>query len=187
MDRFQVYFVCTGNRCRSPFAEAVFGSLTANLPVDVGSAGTLESRPAHVPAEMRRVGRSYGLDLSRHRSTPLTGVDLSRADLVLGFERGHVESAMAEAAAPFENTFTLPEMIRLLGHIAVPGELDPVLRGRAMVAEANQMRGGRPRLFKWQEMADPFGGSRREFERMAAAVASLCEMLVAGLFRRKAA
>jgi protein-tyrosine phosphatase len=187
MDEFRVFFVCTGNRCRSPFAEAAFASLTANLPVSVGSAGTLESSPAPVPVEMRRVARDYGLHLSDHRSRPLSIVDLSGADLVLGFERGHVEGAMAEAGAPFWSTFTLPEMIRLIGQMPVPTETDAVLRGRAMVAEANRMRGGRPRLFRWQEMADPFGGSRREFDRMAATVASLCEMLVAGLFRRKAA
>ena len=78
-------------------------------------------------------------------------------------------------------------MVRLLGQMPVPAEIDPVRRGRAMVAEANKLRGGRPLLFRWQEMADPFGGSRRDLERMAATVASLCEMLVAGLFRRKAA
>ena len=187
MDRFQVYFVCTGNRCRSPFAAAVAASLTGNLPVTVSSAGTLESTPQPVPAEMRRVGRNYGLDLSGHLSTPLSRVDLSGADLVLGFERGHVESAMADAGAPFTNSFTLPEMVRLLGQITVPSEMNPVVRGRTMVAEANRLRGGRPRLFKWQEMRDPFGGSRREFDQMAATVASLCEMLVAGLFRRRAA
>ena len=187
MDRFQVYFVCTGNRCRSPFAAAVSASLTANLPVTVSSAGTLESIPQPVPAEMRRVGRDYGLDLSEHLSTPMSRVDLSGADLVLGFERGHVESTMADAGAPFANSFTLPEMVRLLGQITVPSEMNPVVRGRTMVAEANRLRGGRPRLFKWQEMKDPFGGSRREFDQMAATVASLCEMLVAGLFRRRAA
>ena len=136
---------------------------------------------------MRRVGRDYGLDLSGHLSTPISRVDLSGADLVLGFERGHVESAMSDAGAPFTNSFTLPEMVRLLGQITVPAEMNPVLRGRAMVAEAYRLRGGRPRLFKWQEMKDPFGGSRREFDQMAATVASLCEMLVAGLFRRRAA
>ena len=187
MDKFQVFFVCTGNRCRSPFAQTMFAGLTANLPVVVASAGTLESPPAPVPPEMRLVARDYGLHLSEHRSTRLSSVHLGGADLVLGFERGHVESAIAEAGAPFASTFTLPEMIRLLGNMPVPHETDPVLRGRAMVAEANRLRGGRPRLFKWQEMADPFGGSRREFDRMAATVASLCEMLVAGLFRRKAA
>jgi protein-tyrosine phosphatase len=187
MDEFRVYFVCTGNRCRSPFAAAVAESLTANLPVRVSSAGTLESISRPVPAEMRRVGRNYGLDLSAHLSTPLSQVDMTDADLVLGFERGHVEVAIAEGGAPYSGTFTLPEMIRLLGPVPVPGGLDPVRRGRAMVAEANRARGGRPRMFKWQEMQDPFGGSRREFERVAATIASLCEMLVAGLFRRRAA
>jgi len=187
MERFHFFFVCTGNRCRSPFAEALVSSLTYNLPVAVGSAGTIEASPAHVPAEMRLVARAHGLDLSRHNSRPLSAVDLSGADLVLGFERDHVEGAITDAAAPPEATFTLPEMIRLLGRIPVPVETDPILRGRAMVDAANGLRGGRPRLVGWHELADPMGGSSREFEIMASTLASLCEMLVARLFRRKAA
>ena len=187
MERFHVYFVCTANRCRSPFAQAVLASLTANLPVAVGSAGTLEAVPAPVPPEMRRVAHDYGLDLSEHLSAPLSVVDLSGADLVLGFERDHVEAAMSEAGASPDVTFTLPEMIRLLAHMPAPVKTDPVLRGRALVAKANRLRGGRPRLSRWQELHDRVGGSKREFDRMAATVASLCEILAARLFRRKAA
>jgi hypothetical protein len=39
---FEVVFVCTGNRFRSPLAAALFGRATAGLPVSVSSRGTLD-------------------------------------------------------------------------------------------------------------------------------------------------
>ena len=64
-------FVCRGNICRSPFAEAYAKLKLGSLGVrtfEISSAGTypVEARP--VPEPARQASRSYGVTLDSHRS-----------------------------------------------------------------------------------------------------------------------
>jgi protein-tyrosine-phosphatase len=93
---YRILFVCTGNTCRSPMAEAVFAHLMppALRPhVDVISAGThaLPGSPATAPAVAAVAAR--GLDLRAHRSQVLTAPLVRSADLVFGMEPEHVDAA----------------------------------------------------------------------------------------------
>ena len=88
----QVLFVCTGNICRSPLAEALLRrDLKARgFPeIDVGSAGTgaWDGAPASEGAYL--VGLERGLDLSAHRARLLTRELVESADLVLTMARHH--------------------------------------------------------------------------------------------------
>ena len=47
---FEVVFVCTGNRFRSPLAESLLRAATEGLPVRVRSLGMLRVRAASQPA-----------------------------------------------------------------------------------------------------------------------------------------
>ena len=72
-----IVFVCTGNICRSPMAEAIARTLDIR-GVDYVSVGTsaLIGLPATRPA--RRMAEEVGADLSSHRSQDLNalrGVD----------------------------------------------------------------------------------------------------------------
>ena len=49
--RFQIVFVCTGNRFRSPIAAAFVQKHGAGLPLDLRSLGTLDTGPAPPLAE----------------------------------------------------------------------------------------------------------------------------------------
>jgi protein-tyrosine phosphatase len=186
-ERFRAFFICTGNRCRSPFAASLFGYLTRDLPVDVGSAGTLDSSPYPAPPEIIGVAKHQGLDLSTHRSQSLSIVDLRRADLVIGFELAHVAAAVVQVNAPADKTFTLPELDRLLNQVGSLPDAPPVERARNAVARAHQHRISAARFVTAEEVRDPFGGSKRGYEEMAAQITSMCEGIVAQLFRRRAA
>lgn len=75
-------FVCYGNICRSPMAEAMARQL---LPKDtlIDSAGTnawSDSPPAETVAVMRDL---YGLDISRHRPKKLADVPLDVYDHIV--------------------------------------------------------------------------------------------------------
>ena len=92
-----VLFVCTGNTCRSPLAAAMARQLAAErgLNVTFSSAGT--SAPVGLPASDGSilVGLERKLDLSTHRSRPLTRALVESATLVLGMAPHHVAQAQA--------------------------------------------------------------------------------------------
>lgn len=94
--RFRILFVCTGNTCRSPIAEAIARSEAKRRDwrwLKCGSAGTfaLRDEPASELAEI--VARCYGLDLRGHRARALAPRLVEEAQLVLGMGPSHVNIA----------------------------------------------------------------------------------------------
>jgi protein-tyrosine-phosphatase len=87
-------FVCSGNTCRSPLAEALarkFAERRGIEDLNVSSAGT--NAWDNVPAtdEALLIGMERGLDLTGHRSRKLTPTIVSEADLIFVMTLGHVE------------------------------------------------------------------------------------------------
>jgi protein-tyrosine phosphatase len=170
-DRFELVFVCTANRFRSPIAAELAGRATEGLPVDVSSYGTLDREPAPVLPEALELG----YDLAEHRSRPVRGASLAGADLVLGFERIHVAAAVVDAGAARDRAFGLTELVALLEDS--PGRGDVVERARARVARAAERRGD-----EWPELADPAGGPARGYSRSARDIDRLVRTLTGRLF-----
>ena len=80
-----VLFVCAGNICRSPLAEALFRQIAASRPqlaaLEIGSAGTIAMDGNRATPEAVRVAREQlGLDIRAHRARNIDGLD---ADLIL--------------------------------------------------------------------------------------------------------
>jgi protein-tyrosine phosphatase len=87
-----VLFVCTGNICRSPFAEYYARAVWKDRDVITSSAGTWAMIGNKSTEDMVTVGAENGLDLTPHRARPLGSAD--SPDLILCMEQHHVDSAM---------------------------------------------------------------------------------------------
>jgi protein-tyrosine phosphatase len=179
-----VVFVCTGNRARSPLAKALLRRrLSDLLSVDVSSAGTLrlDGAPA-LPAAVR-AARRLGIDLAEHRSRALGSGSLASADLVLGFELFHLETAVAAGARP-ERSFLLSELVALLPPDGGAG--DPVRRARTAVrrAHARRLGSGAPGA---TAIGDPVGRPESTMRQTALEIDALVSRLALALFDRAGA
>jgi len=98
----RVLFVCMGNICRSPMAEAVFRSLARrtwpDLAVEADSAGTHGYHAGRPPDERAlRVARAHGIDMSAQRARQLLVADFDRFDRILVMDLENKKAALALA------------------------------------------------------------------------------------------
>ncbi|NNC91334.1 MAG: low molecular weight phosphatase family protein [Acidimicrobiia bacterium] len=89
----RVLFVCSGNICRSPFAEVLARDLREDI--DFASAGTIALTGNPASATGIAVAAELGVDLVDHRATHLTADVLSASDLVYAMEEEHIASVLA--------------------------------------------------------------------------------------------
>ncbi len=84
-----VLFVCTGNICRSPMAEALAAARYAQPGVSFASAATsgLPGRPASSAAQ--RVMAEVGIDLAGHVSQDVFTAFTEAPDLIYCMTEGH--------------------------------------------------------------------------------------------------
>lgn len=149
----RLLFVCSGNICRSPLAEALFRSLAAEAEVlphfEIDSAGTHGYHEGdQADPRTRRVGRKHGLIVDSI-ARPVIDADFDRFDLILAMDRGHRRELLARAGSGRSVS------IRLMR------EFDP---------EA-----------KDQDVPDPYYGGEDGFEVMYQILDPACRGLLAAL------
>ncbi|VGO17395.1 Protein-arginine-phosphatase [Pontiella desulfatans] len=84
-----VLFVCTGNTCRSPMAEALFMHRKGDLDWKAESAGVYASHGSPASGNAVEALRELNVDLSGHRSQPLTPELVEKANLIVTMTEGH--------------------------------------------------------------------------------------------------
>ena len=106
----RILFVCSGNTCRSPMAEALARKVAIErglTNVDVSSAGTGAADGSGPSDGALLVGLERNMDLSQHRSQPLTRALVQRSDLILAMGDSHL--AQAESLGGAGKSFLLSD------------------------------------------------------------------------------
>ena len=175
----RISFVCTGNRCRSPYAARALEALAPKWVV-VDSAGTLDAPGERSPRELVGVSTARSIDLSEHRSTAIGGARLAEADLVLGMAREHVAVAVVEGGARPERTFLLTEFVRHLEALDTQASGDDRAQAKALIERIHMRRSAENTFVPADDVEDPMGGPPRAYAAMAARIDDLCRRLARG-------
>ncbi len=118
--RFTVLLVCSGNTCRSPMAAGLARAMVARKlgvteaqlearGVKILSAGTMASAGYTASENAVTVMQKRGIDLSRHRSSPVTHEMVNEADVILCMTQTHLNQVMRMGGSVAQKAFLLDE------------------------------------------------------------------------------
>ncbi|KRD21248.1 MULTISPECIES: low molecular weight protein-tyrosine-phosphatase [unclassified Streptomyces] len=168
---YRVCFVCTGNICRSPMAEAVFRARVADAGlealIDVDSAGTgdwHEGENADPRALDVLEGHGYALD---HRARRFEPSWFARLDLVIALDSGHLRALRGLAPSPKDAA-----KVRLLRSYARP---EAGRRPAAGSPPSSEPADGD------LDVPDPYYGGREGFEECLEMVEEASDGLLAAV------
>ncbi|WVZ91709.1 hypothetical protein U9M48_037842 [Paspalum notatum var. saurae] len=156
---FAVLFVCLGNICRSPAAEAVFRSLVTKRGLDskfqIDSAGTIGYHEGNkADSRMRAASKKRGIEVTSI-SRPIRPSDFRDFDLILAMDRQNYEDIL-NAFERWRHKEPLPE--------SAPNKVKLMCSYCKRHTES--------------EVPDPYYGGPQGFEKVLDLLEDACESLL---------
>jgi len=153
----RILFVCTGNTCRSPMAEALFRNIAAEagLELEIRSAGVAAIPGGAMSDYAQQVLADRGVATDEFRSSAVTAETVDWADLILTMTVSHKQTLVHLFPKAADKAFTLKEFA------AEPSE--------SGVAD--------------RDVADPFGGTLDDYRACADELEGLLRKLADRLRR----
>lgn len=105
-----ILFVCTGNTCRSPMAQALLEKRVEGTGLTVVSAGIMAFE-ASASVGSKAAMASRGLSLDKHKPQMLTPELIQEAKIILTMSQGHKQVVVAHETSATDKTFTLKEYV----------------------------------------------------------------------------
>ena len=106
----KVLFVCTGNTCRSPIAEAIFNQLAEDKGFIASSCGTLGDGESRISNYAKAVLIEEGIDFD-HISTPVTKDLIKEANYVVGMTSNHAMNLISMFPDNADKIYAMPKDI----------------------------------------------------------------------------
>lgn len=183
-----ILFVCTGNTCRSPMAQGMFGTMASREGLDLAirSAGIAAANGAPISDKASRILREKGFQ-GVLKANALTGEMVDWADLILTMTMNHKQHVLQRFPRAVGKTFTLKEYVE-----DDPERLKAIREQEQFISEMQVKQAlAQPvteeEKQKWLEyqlsafdpdIADPFGGSMEQYRECAEEIESYLRKLL---------
>lgn len=190
-----ILFVCTGNTCRSPMAEALLRKMAEEKELDlqIRSAGVFAENGAAASVGAQKVLQQRGIKME-HQAQLVTPKLINWSDIILTMTLGHKQQLLAQYPVSMNKTFTLKEfvlsdestekLLDRLNQIQAERIMKETLKeqgdkqwGELLKEEERLVQDLTHRLAGW-DISDPFGMDVEVYEACAQELESLLKKLL---------
>ena len=115
----KIIFICNGNTCRSPMAEAIYRSMETNNDIVAISKGLVVLFPEPLNPKADIVMNNHNLSIENHNASQLEEEDFDENTLILTMTEKYKKKILDEFGE-LENVATLKEYIGEEGDVSDP-------------------------------------------------------------------